>query len=213
MLESTRKAPTTTNPPPAISGFNHIKRSWDPTRKIFIARIMPGEVYVTRTHELISTLLGSCIAVCMLDKVNKIGGMNHFMLPAGANPKAAQENANYGLYAMELLINSIMKNGGQRQHLEAKVFGGGNVLKGVNSNVGGKNIEFVTTFLRQERIPILSQNTGASCAQQVYYHPLSGDAFAILQEQASAPQIKAAEKAYHDKINKEIEESSITFFD
>lgn len=180
---------------------------------IYIARIMPGEVYVTRNHELISTLLGSCIAVCMRDKVNKIGGMNHFMLPARANAQAAQENANYGLYAMELLINSIMKNGGQRQNLECRIFGGGNVLKGVNSNVGSKNIEFVTTFLRQERIPVISQDTGASCAQQVYYHPLSGDAFAVLQQQASEPQIKAAEKAYHDKINKQIAEPSITFFD
>ncbi len=195
-----------------IPQFRHIKRYWDPSRHIYVAQICPGEVYVTKQHELISTLLGSCIAVCMRDAHSKVGGMNHFKLPHGHNAKI---DTNYGIHAMELLINEILKNGGQRAHLTCEVFGGGNVVSSLSSSIGDKNIAFVTSFLRQERIHISHQDTGKSGAQQVYYHPMSGNTFAIEKKDMSQEALKKAEALYLKKVNITMSDHSdadITYF-
>lgn len=193
--------------------FRHVRRYWDTNRGINIAKIGPGEVYVSRHHELISTLLGSCIAVCMRDRVNKIGGMNHFKLPQpkGGRP-ISSEDANYGNYAMELLINAILKNGGEKQNLECKVYGGGNVLQNVSSTVGAQNIEFVFNYLQAEGIPVKRNTTGGDRPQQVYYHPITGSAFSIMQGQNSAAEIKCAEQAYLGHIEETLEKDDVTFF-
>ena len=198
-----------------IPQFKHIKRYWDPSRKICVAQICPGEVYVTKQHELISTLLGSCIAVCMRDSSGKVGGMNHFKLPHGDNSANAPINTNYGIHAMELLINEILKNGGQRANLTCEVFGGGNVVAGLSSAIGDKNIAFVTSFLRDEKIRIRHQDTGKSGAQQVYYHPISGNTFAIEKKDMSQEALKKAEAIYLKKVNIKMEDDSgdeITYF-
>jgi len=199
-------------PPEALPNFKHIKRYWDYSRKNFVAKILPGEVYITRNHELVSTLLGSCIAVCMRDKVNNVGGMNHFKLPTADNSIKSANNANYGLYAMELLINEIMKNGGNRNNLECHVFGGGRVIASIKSNIGDKNIEFVTRFLKEERIKIVQQKTGGTSALQVYYHPITGHAFSVTLDESHTKKVKEEEKRYVAKINQEIEDSGITYF-
>lgn len=197
-----------------IPEFRHIKRYWDPSRKIYVAQICPGEVYVTKQHELISTLLGSCIAVCMRDSSGKIGGMNHFKLPHGCK-SADTIDTNYGIHAMELLINEILKNGGKRPLLECEVFGGGNVVAGLNSSIGDKNLAFVLEFLKQERIPIKRQDTGKSGAQQVYYHPVSGSTFSLEKKDMSQESLKKAEESYLKKVNVEMDnesDSEITYF-
>src|SRR5258706_3809641 len=95
-------------------------------------KILPGEYFVHNEDLLIMTTLGSCIAACLWDRNARVGGMNHFMLPEGAG-----ESGRYGSYAMELLINEMMKRGGSRMSMEAKVFGGGQGVAGMNSmNVG-----------------------------------------------------------------------------
>jgi len=199
-------------PPKALPNFEHIKRYWDFSRKNFIAKILPGEVYVTKNHELVSTLLGSCIAVCMRDKINHVGGMNHFKLPASGGGNKPANNANYGLYAMELLINEIMKNGGNRLNLECCVFGGGRVVTSISSDIGDKNITFIKSFLKEERIRIIQQKTGGTCALQVYYHPITGHAFSVTLDESHSKKVKEEEKRYVTKINQEIEESGITYF-
>lgn len=197
-----------------LPAFKHIKRYWDPRRKIHVAQICPGEVYVSTQHELISTLLGSCIAVCMRDKRGNIGGMNHFKLPHSNPTKADTVDTNYGIHAMELLINEILKNGGQRPFLECEFFGGGNVVAGLSSAIGDKNIAFVTSFLRQERIAVKRQDTGKSGAQQVYYHPKSGSTFSVEKQDMSQEKIKQAEEAYLKNVNIEMDDddSGITYF-
>ena len=102
------------------------------------AKILPGEYYFTCKDMLIVTVLGSCVAACIRDRVTGIGGMNHFMLPAGGDPDSpVSASMRYGTYAMEVLINELLKSGARRENLEAKVFGGGNVLAGFTSiNVG-----------------------------------------------------------------------------
>jgi len=199
----------------ALQGFEHIRRYWDPVKKIVVAKVLPGEVYVTRNHELISTLLGSCIAVCMQDKLNGIGGMNHFKLPAPSGAVLAQNDSSdtsYGIYAMELLINGIMTNGGDKRNLQCKIFGGGNVVQTITSSIGEKNIKFVKDFMKQEEIPIIHENTGGTAGQQVYYHSITGNYFSMPQGENNLDQLKREEATYLAKVSKEMTESSITFF-
>lgn len=133
-----------------------------------------GGVYSSREPAVVRTILGSCIAVCLRDPATKVGGMNHFMLPAGGMGEGA--NARYGIHAMELLINECMKMGADRRRLEAKVFGGGHVLRVQTSasNVPQSNIRFALQFLATEGIPILARDLGGFAAREVYFFTDSG---------------------------------------
>lgn len=140
-------------------------------------KILPGEYYVTTADKLIVTVLGSCVAVCMRDKFNRYGGMNHFLLPNDGSGEAGllTESARYGVYAMEILINHLLKLGAQRHRLEAKVFGGGNVMRGLTlNNVGQRNAEFVLDYLHNEGIPVLAQDLLDEYPRKVYFFPESG---------------------------------------
>lgn len=140
-------------------------------------KILPGEYYVTTGDKLIVTVLGSCVAVCLRDKFSGAGGMNHFLLPNdGSNQTGLlTESARYGVYAMELLINHLLKLGANRNRLEAKVFGGGNVLRGMTvNNVGERNAEFVLDYLQNEEIPIFAQDLLGEYPRKVYFFPDTG---------------------------------------
>jgi chemotaxis protein CheD len=135
-------------------------------------KILPGEYFVHDEDMLIMTTLGSCIAACLWDRNAKVGGMNHFMLPDGAG-----ESGRYGSYAMELLINEMMKRGASRMSMEAKVFGGGQVISGMNTmNVGERNTSFVIDYLKTERIPIVSKDVLDIYPRKVCFLPGSGKA-------------------------------------
>jgi chemotaxis protein CheD len=135
-------------------------------------KILPGEYFVHDEDMLIMTTLGSCIAACLWDRNARIGGMNHFMLPEGAG-----DSGRYGSYAMELLINELMKRGATRSTLEAKVFGGGQVISGMNTmNVGERNTTFVMDYLKTERIPIMSKDVMDVYPRKVCFLPHSGKA-------------------------------------
>lgn len=140
-------------------------------------KILPGEYYVTNSNRLIVTVLGSCVAVCLRDKYTGIGGMNHFLLPNdGSNEHGLlTESARYGVYAMELLVNHLLKLGASRNRFEAKVFGGGNVLRGMTvNNIGQRNSEFVLDYLHNEGIPIVAQDLLGEFPRKVYFFPESG---------------------------------------
>ena len=135
-------------------------------------KVLPGEYFVYHEDILIMTTLGSCIAACLWDRQARVGGMNHFMLPEGSGG-----SGRYGSYAMEMLINAMMKEGAQRSNLEAKVFGGGQVIAGMNSlNVGERNTAFVTDYLKAERIPIVSKDVLDIYPRKVCFMPASGKA-------------------------------------
>ena len=138
-------------------------------------KILPGEYFVYHEDLLIMTTLGSCIAVCLWDRQAKVGGMNHFMLPdSGGN---GQDSGRYGSYAMELLINELMKLGASRMTMEAKVFGGGAVISGMNTiNVGERNTTFVMNYLKTERIPVVSKDVLDIYPRKVCFLPFSGKA-------------------------------------
>jgi chemotaxis protein CheD len=141
------------------------------------AKILPGEYFITGRDLVLVTVLGSCVAACIRDPGARVGGMNHFMLPdAGKDGDTLTgAPARYGAYAMEVLINEVVKMGARRSALEAKVFGGGNVPRNLTiTNVGTRNAEFVLKFLATERIPVLAQDLAHDYARKVYYYPNTG---------------------------------------
>ena len=143
------------------------------------AKILPGEYYVTERDMVLVTVLGSCVTACIRDRISGIGGMNHFMLP-DTNPDKGNpfsESARYGTFAMEILINSLLKLGAQRALLEAKVFGGGNVLPGLTvANVGQRNADFVLGYLDTENIRVAAKDLVNVYPRKIYYYPSSGRA-------------------------------------
>ncbi|OMG56782.1 chemotaxis protein CheD [Azonexus hydrophilus] len=140
------------------------------------AKILPGEYYVSDQGMLLVTVLGSCVAACIRDVEAGIGGMNHFMLPDdGGRSETVGTSARYGSYAMEVLINHLLKMGARRNRLEAKVFGGGAVMASLaSSNVGVRNAEFVLNYLKTEKIPIVAKDLLDSYPRKVYYFPQNG---------------------------------------
>ncbi len=141
------------------------------------AKILPGEYYFTAKDMLIVTVLGSCVAACIRDRVTGVGGMNHFMLPDGGGDADSPVSASmrYGTYAMEILINDLLKAGARRENLEAKVFGGGNVLRGfIAINVGERNALFVRDYLKAENIRITAEDLNDVHPRKVYFFPRTG---------------------------------------
>lgn len=140
-------------------------------------KILPGEYYVTSGDKLIVTVLGSCVAVCLRDTRKCCGGMNHFLLPNDGTPESGllTESARYGVYAMELLINQLIKLGSKREHMEAKIFGGANVLQGLTlNNIGQRNAEFVLDYLHTENIAIVAEDLLDIYPRKVYFFPDTG---------------------------------------
>ncbi|TFW16775.1 chemoreceptor glutamine deamidase CheD [Duganella callida] len=148
---------------------------YDRTFDCEAAKILPGEYYFTNKDMLIVTVLGSCVSACIRDRTTGLGGMNHFMLPDGGDAGPVSASARYGTYAMEILINDLLKAGARRDNLEAKVFGGGAVLKGFTAiNVGERNAAFVLNFLKVERIKVVAEDLNDIYPRKVYFFPRTG---------------------------------------
>jgi len=189
--------------PPTGSRIEHLKAQvrkpgeasfffYDAHFKNDAVKILPGEYFVHNEDLLIMTTLGSCIAACLWDRTARVGGMNHFMLPDGG----ASDSGRYGSYAMELLINEMMKRGASRMNMEAKVFGGGQVVAGMNSlNVGERNTSFVIDYLKTERIPIMSKDVLDIYPRKVCFLPASGKAMVKRLAPANAEALVAQDRA------------------
>jgi chemotaxis protein CheD len=167
-------------------------------------RIMPGEFFVTPEDLGISTVLGSCVSACLRDPVAGIGGMNHFLLPSvgiaarDLDSFIVSAEARYGVHAMELTINALLRLGARRDRLEAKVFGGAAVIDSfINLNVGAQNARFVLDFLERESIALIASDLGGTRPRRVHYQPRSGTAFIkylVVQEIST---IKQRERSYY----------------
>lgn len=156
-------------------------------------KVLPGEFFVHDEDILIMTTLGSCIAACLWDRERKIGGMNHFMLPDGGG---AADSGRYGSYAMELLINEMIKLGATRSTMEAKVFGGGAVISGMNSiNIGERNTNFVLDYLHTERITVVSKDVLDIHPRKVCFLPASGRAMVKRLASTNTEALVAQERA------------------
>ncbi len=203
--------------PAAPRGFAHINRYWDPVQGVYAAKILPGQLYVSLAGEMIVTVLGSCVAACVRDRINGVGGMNHFMLPVQREESVARsmlsDAARYGNWAMEFLINEILKNGGERRHLEVKIFGGGKVLTNMNMmDVGQKNIAFVTEYLAHERLPILAQDVGGTFPRKVLYFPDTGSVKVRKLKSTRNEVLFEREQQYAKSISTKTSQSDVELF-
>jgi chemotaxis protein CheD len=143
------------------------------------AKILPGEYYVTKSDEIITTVLGSCISACIHDLSAGVGGMNHFMLPisksggwSGAEDPLSEAN-RYGNYAMEHMINELLKYGATRERLEVKIFGGGQIISKF-TQIGEKNIQFIHLYIQNEKLRLAGEDVGGVLARKVVYYPATG---------------------------------------
>lgn len=166
-----------------LPGFEHVNRYWDDKHNHVAAKILPGEYYVTRERELVVTVLGSCVSACIRDTALGIGGMNHFMLPESLGKGGGSwesegigNSTRYGSFAMERLVNDILKHGGARHRLEVKVFGGGRILEQM-TDVGKRNIEFVRRYIEAEGLQLAASDLGDVYPRKVYYLPSTGKVY------------------------------------
>ena len=161
-------------PPVCLPGFEHVNRYYDKHHDSFAAKILPGEYYVTSNQEVVTTVLGSCISVCVYDPVNLIGGMNHFMLPSGNNDNdIMSQSFRYGDVAMEKLVNVILRHGGNKAELIFKAFGGGQIIKNMTS-IGQRNISFLHKFMTMEGYKLSASDLGGPHPRKVVFNPLDG---------------------------------------
>jgi chemotaxis protein CheD len=167
---------------------------FDPHFNNNAVKILPGEFYVADEDLLVMTTLGSCIAACLWDRNARVGGLNHFMLPEASGDGG--DSGRYGAYAMELLINEMMKRGAARSSLEAKVFGGGQVIAGMDSlNIGERNTRFVLDYLKAERIVVVSKDVLDIYPRKVCFLPFSGKAMVKRLAATAAATVQAQERA------------------
>jgi chemotaxis protein CheD len=193
--------------PQALAGFEGVQRFWDAGSERWTAKVLPGEYYVTRTAEVVTTVLGSCIAACIRDPSVGVGGMNHFLLPEDGGHTTGNRwldsehglATRYGSYAMENLINSLLKLGAARARLEIKLFGAGRILAAA-TDIGARNIDFVHDYLRTEGLRAVAEDLGGIYPRRVAYFPDTGKVRVRRLQPLAAPTIAASERRYLSDI-------------
>lgn len=157
---------------PQYPEFRHVRQFWMPKRKRVAVKVVAGDYYVSSQDEVICTVLGSCVSTCIRDTTIGVGGINHFLLP-DADCDILSSSNRYGVFAMEQLINAIIKYGGQRENFEIKVVGGGNMMAGAN-DIGQRNIAFVQQFLQTEGLAVSALDVGGLQARRIQYIAKTG---------------------------------------
>ena len=191
------------------------RRYRDPRFDAIAVKVFPGEHFVTANpDEMLVTILGSCVTACIRDPLAGVGGMNHFMLPEamGGGWDTASGSMRYGNVAMERLINDILIQGGIRQRLEIKVFGGGNVMKGATSNIGHRNADFVETYLLAENLPITAHHLRGNLPRRVHYFPSTGRVMLLELQRTEQEAVARSEVLYKSRIQVEPVSGSAELF-
>lgn len=203
--------------PEALEGFDKIVRYWDVKHNVYAAKIIQGDYYVTTRGEMISTVLGSCVTACIRDTRLGIGGMNHFMLPESREKSDEWKNspvniaARYGNVAMERLINTIMSAGGNKNYLEAKIFGGSNLLD-ITTDIGQMNIDFVRDYLDKEKIKTVAEDVGGIFPRKLMYFPADGSARVKKLRNLHNDTLQKREFSYIDRLQQDKVDSEIELF-
>jgi len=175
---------------------------FDPYFETEAIKICPGEYYVTRHEKLLVTVLGSCVAACIYDEALGIGGINHFMLPFDRQESdLIHRSVRYGSHALEMLLNQLYKLGANKTSLQAKVFGGGNVLAATGSHeIGERNAEFLLNYLDAEGIPVVSRSLLGPWPQKVYFFPSSSRVLVKKLKRLNNTTIFDREAAYFQRL-------------
>jgi chemotaxis protein CheD len=196
--------------------FAHIRRMKDSRFPHEIASILPGEYFVSAEAFIVYTVLGSCISACIRDPAIGVGGMNHFMLPEpkeGGSDLWAESN-RYGSYAMESLINEILKRGGVKSRFEVKLFGAGKIYEG-KMNVGEWNAKWVLQFLQSEGLTPVKTDMGDVFPRKVYYYTESGRVLMKKIQHVKNDTIVTREREYVSRIQEKkqvVVEEDVTLF-
>lgn len=183
-------------------GFENVHHHWDAAANAWIVQILPGEFYVTGGKEIIATVLGSCVSTCIRDRNTGLGGMNHFMLPEDPNKDSRGDALRYGCFALERLINELLKRGARRDALEIKVFGGGQVIAAM-SDIGRSNVEFVRQYLHDEGLQSDVEDVGGHWARRVRYYPCTGKVLVKHLPMREAAKIGSREENFREKLRHE----------
>lgn len=201
------------SPPPLPMVHGRASKYLDRHFNRLAMKILPGEFYATTEDEVIVTVLGSCVAACLLDPIAMVGGMNHFMLPMkrGDHDPDLFYAARYGAAAMEYLINNLLHLGAQRDRLVAKAFGGGKVMKGL-SDIGAQNIDFVRGFLRNDGIPLWSEDMGGLFPRKVYFFPHTGQVLVKRIEHTHNDTVITRELSYLQEFTRSPMDGNVELF-
>ncbi|MDA8231628.1 MAG: chemoreceptor glutamine deamidase CheD [Magnetospirillum sp.] len=193
------------------------RRRWfDPSFKIMAVKVLPGEHYVsTAGQEMIVTVLGSCVAACVWDPEHRVGGMNHFMLPDSGSDVPIDKAMRYGNFAMEGLLNDLLRRGIRRSSLEIKVFGGGNVLPGMGSSsmpIGDRNAEFVRRYLREEGFRIAAEDLGGPHPRRIHFFPRLGKVVRLFLKKDVERAVLNRELVYRSRLRDVPVEGDVELF-
>ena len=187
-------------------------RDW--RRSTQSVRVLPGEAYVTaQAGEMIVTVLGSCVAACIRNPATGFGGLNHFMLPESDSGiwNGASAALRYGNYAMEVLINEVLKAGCRRQDLEIKLFGGADLTDGPTL-IGSSNVSFVLDYLKAEDLVIASADLGGCYGRRIHYTPSTGVVHRLLLGTAVHPAFVEEEHSFKDRLARTKVEGEVDLF-
>jgi chemotaxis protein CheD len=202
----------------AQATFDHIHRSRDRATGRWCARLLPGEYVVVTDDELVTTVLGSCVSACVRDPVLALGGMNHFMLPEDTTQgssswlnSASGLAHRYGSYAMESLINDLLKLGAHRNRLEVKLVGGGRILASM-TDIGSRNVEFVRKWLATEGLPIAGEDVGGECPRRVLYEPATGRVSVTRLRRVRQRDVAKTERSYYSQLRNTSAENDVELF-
>lgn len=204
-------APLTTRTHRTLRGFSELHHYWDATASSWIVQILPGEYYVSDQNEIITTILGSCISTCIRARNVPLAGMNHFMLPNEPGQDMKGAALRYGSYAVERLINELVKHGANRSTLEVKVFGGGRVIKS-QTDIGASNIRFVREYFQEEGIEIKSEDVGGACARRVRYHCATGRVQIKQLPVGEASDVIQSEQSFQSRLVRERVSGEVELF-
>jgi chemotaxis protein CheD len=137
-----------------------------------------GDYRVSRTPEILYTLLGSCVAVCLYDAAARTGGMNHILLPGRAEDEGRLDDVGrFGHDAVELLVRALVAAGASRRRLAAKLFGGAHVIRQMDeaTSPGFRNVEFIRNLMDEERIPVVTSDLGGYAARKIWFRTDTGE--------------------------------------
>lgn len=190
-------------------------RFYDATNAAWMVKVFPGELYVTsKPDEMLVTVLGSCVSACIRDPHKGIGGMNHFMLPQGHSGGWGRdpESARFGNFAMEKLINELIKAGCARHALEIKVFGGGHVTDSSNA-IGTANGDFVLRYLEAEGLRCAARDLGGQLPRRIHYFPATGKVVRRLIGGSECFAVVREETQYASRLSSHTTAGDIELFD
>lgn len=191
------------------------RRFFDAAQNAWMVKVFPGEYSLTRDpEEVLVTVLGSCVAACIRDPLMNIGGMNHFMLAHSHSGGWGEDSKStrFGNFAMEKLINELIKAGCARERMEIKVFGGGNVTDTSNA-IGTDNAEFVLRYLAAEGLRCAAQDLGGSYPRRIHYHAATGKIVRRFLGATETHAVSRAESEYANSLKARQVVGDIQLFD